>query len=349
MQLYKEPKMKNSKNSYRRIVITKFGGPEVLKIVESELHPPKAGELRIKNLATSACFTDTMVRKGIYPDVKKKPPFSPGYDVVGIIDAIGEGVTGFEIGQRVAALTVIGAYSEYIYLDSDECVPVPDALIPEEAVCLVLTYVTAYQMLRRMTNLNAGDTILIHGASGAVGTALIQLGNLYKLKMYGSASTKNQNFIKELGVIPIDYEKEDFVEKVMRMEPQGINAVFDAIAGDNFKRSFNCLQKGGTLVAYGMYNASIGKQSQLSGLFSFIGFFIRGWLPNRKYAKLYIIARMKEKKLNWFKEDLKMLFSLLEEKQIEPFIYKKFSLMNAKDAHVLLEGKVILIKNQTID
>lgn len=341
----------DQKKTYRSIVITKFGSPETLEIVENELRDPQEGEVRIKNIATSACFTDTIIRKGLYPDLRKSPPFSPGYDLVGIIDAIGEGVTSFEIGQKVAALTVIGAYSEYIYLNHEECLILPEELNPQDATSLVLTYVTAYQMLHRMTNLNANDVILIHGASGAVGTALIELGTLYKLKIYGTASTKNQDFIKQLGAIPIDYQTEDFVEKIKELEPQGLHAVFDPIAGDNFARSFSCLNYCGTLVAYGMYNASIGEQSQISAYMSFAGLFVRGWFSNRKQVKVYAIAGLKEKQPTWFKEDFQILCSMLQEKQLKPIIFKTFNLMNAKDAHLLLEsrsvkGKVLLV-NET--
>ena len=115
--------------SYKRVIIKEFGGPEVLKVIdESTLPEPKFGEVRIKVLVTSAAFTDTMIRKGQYPDVKKKPPFSPGYDMIGLVDKLGEGVTKFIIGQKVADLTVIGAYSEYICLPESRLTLVPDEL-----------------------------------------------------------------------------------------------------------------------------------------------------------------------------------------------------------------------------
>mgnify|MGYP000111973144 CR=1 FL=1 len=163
--------------SYKKVVISEFGGPEVLHIIEEPSLPePEAGEVRIKVLATSAAFTDVMIRKGKYPDVKEKPPFSPGYDMVGIVDSLGEGVTGFQVGQKVADLTVIGAYSEYICLAASRLTPVPDEVDPAEAVSLILSYVTAYQMLHRTANVKAGQSVLIHGAGGAGGTAMIQLG-----------------------------------------------------------------------------------------------------------------------------------------------------------------------------
>jgi len=159
--------------SYKRVIITEFGGPEVLKVVEEVVLPePQAGEVRVRVLATSACFTDTMIRKGVYGDLKKKPPFPPGYDLVGVVDKLGAGVTRLKVGQTVADLTVSGAYSEYICRPESSLVPVPAGLDPAEAVSLVLSYVTAYQMLHRRNGASArvqrGQSILVHGAGGAV-------------------------------------------------------------------------------------------------------------------------------------------------------------------------------------
>jgi NADPH2:quinone reductase len=161
--------------SYKRVIITGFGGPEVLKIIEEpKLPEPKPDEVRIKVLATSAAFTDVMIRKGKYPDVKDKPPFSPGYDVVGVVDKVGDSATRFKVGQRVADLTVIGAYSEYLCLPESRLTLVPDSLDPAEAVSLILSYVTAYQMLHRVAKVKGSQRILVHGAGGAVGTAMLQ-------------------------------------------------------------------------------------------------------------------------------------------------------------------------------
>ena len=139
--------------SYKKVVLNEFGGPEVLQIVEGATLPePGAGEMRVKVLAASATFTDTMVRKGVYYGFKETPPLSPGYDMVGVVDKVGAGVTGLEVGQMVTDLTVFGAYTEYILRPADALVPVPAGLDPAEAVSMVLSYVTAYQMLHRSAN-----------------------------------------------------------------------------------------------------------------------------------------------------------------------------------------------------
>ncbi len=329
---------------YKRVVITRFGGPEVLDVVEDELRAPDPENVRVKVEATSACFTDTMIRMGNYPGVKTKPPFSPGYELVGIVDEVGADVSSLTAGQKIAALTVTGAYSEYVYLDPGECVPVPESIDSVLAISLVLSYVTAYQMLHRVAKSKRGDRILIHGASGAVGTALMQLGKLLELEMYGSASASNQAYVEKYGAVFIDYKSQDFEKTISELTPPGV----DAIGGEHFRRSFNCLRKGGTLVGYGMFNASVGKQSRFSAVMSFAGLLARGWLPNGEHAKIYSIATMKEKHPSWFKEDISALVTMLKEKKIEPVISEVFSLTEARKAHVLLElrgvkGKIVMV------
>jgi NADPH2:quinone reductase len=181
-------------------MITEFGGPEVLEVVEEATLPePEAGEVRVRVQATSACFTDTMVRKGVYYGLKQKPPFPPGYDLVGLVDKLGDGVTKFEVGQSVADLTVWGAYAEYICRSESSLVRVPAGLDPGEAVSLVLSYVTAYQMLHRSAEVQHGQSILVHAAGGAVGTALLELGRLAGLEMYGTASKSKHELVANLG------------------------------------------------------------------------------------------------------------------------------------------------------
>jgi len=304
------------------------------------------GEVRIKTLATSACFTDTMVRKGIYYGVKQKPPFTPGYDLVGLVDAVGEGVTCLSQGQRVAELTVTGAYSEYVCLPAARCVPLPDGIDAAEAVSQVLTYITAYQMLHRIARVKPGCRILVHGASGAVGTALLQLGALQGLEMYGTASGANRDLVSSLGAAPIDYQKEDFVERIKSISPTGVDVVFDGIGGSNFKRSFCCLRKGGVVVAYGSYNSAIGREG--GGMLSYTGLMIRSALTRGRLAYIYSVAPLREKHPDWFREDLTELFRLLEQRKIKPVISKILPLTEAAEAHRLLErrgvkGKIVLV------
>ncbi len=333
---------------YKFISLKKFGGPEVLEIETKESPPePSKGEVRVKVLATSAAFTDTLIRKGIYPDVKDKPPITLGYDMVGIVDKLGDEVLGLEVGQKVAELTIIGAYSEYIIINASQLIKVPQEIEAPEAVSLILSYVTAYQMLTRSVNLQSGQVILIHGAGGAVGSALLQIGSILNLKMYGTASKSQHDFLREFGCHPIDYRSEDFVEVVNRFEKHGLDAVFDPIGGDNFKRSINTLNTKGSLVAYGSYNAS----SEMALIMDFIRVKMWNIIPWKPSTTFYSIGAWHKQHYNWFREDLTKLFELLLEGKIKPIIAKKMNLEEAYKAHELIEkggvkGKIVLLVNE---
>jgi NADPH:quinone reductase-like Zn-dependent oxidoreductase len=332
--------------NYKRVVISKFGGPEVLKVIEEEALPePSAGKVRIKVLATSAAFTDVMIRKGKYPDVKEKLPFSPGYDMVGIVDKVGEGVTQLHVGQRVADLTVIGAYSEYVCLPADRLTPVPENLDPSEAVSLILSYVTAYQLLHRVSKVKRSQRILVHGAGGAVGTAILQLGKLLDLEMYGTDCTQKLELIGRLGATPIDFKKEDFVERIRYLTSDGVDAVFDPVGGNNFPRSFGVLRRGGILAAYGFYNNVMGRGGCIP--FDFLRLQLWNLWPNNRSTNFYSIGATRKKQPGWFSEDLTELFDLLVQNKIKPIIGTQMPLVEARHAHELIEqgnvcGKIVL-------
>ena len=336
--------------SYKKVVLNEFGGPEVLQVVEqANLPEPGAGEVRVKVLAASATFTDTMVRKGVYYGLKETPPFPPGYDMVGVVDKLGAGVTNFKVGQTVADLTVFGAYTEYMLRPADALVPIPAGLDPADAVSMVLSYVTAYQMLHRSANVQRGQKILVHGAGGAVGTALLELGRLLDLEMYGTASKSKHELVKSLGGTPIEYKSEDFVARVQAVG--GVDAAFDAIGGENFKRSFKSLNKGGTLVAYGFYNNAMGNGGNVP--IEYMRVALSNILPNGRKAVFYSIGDLRKKNPEWFKEDLGALFGLLKEGKIKPSIERRMKLEEAAQAHELIEqaavnGRIVLMVNEEV-
>ncbi len=330
----------------RKIIISHFGDPSVLKKIEEDNLPePGPEEARVKVTARSANFTDTMIRKGKYPDVKEKPPFAPGYDMIGFVDKLGSGARGFSEGDRAAGLTVTGSYAEYMCVSVSRLIAVPEKLDAAAAACLILSYVTAYQMLHRKTSLKKGGSILIHGASGAVGNALLQLGSLMGLEMYGTASAEKHDSVTRHGAAAIDYKNDDFVDFILKRKPEGIDAAFDPIGGDSFRRSFKTLRRGGTLVAYGFYNAVSGRGGSIP--LDFIWLTAAGLLPNGKNASFYSIGSWREKHPEWYRKDLEALFELLSQEKIQPQIGKTMTLDEAQKAHELLEqsavnGKIIL-------
>jgi NADPH:quinone reductase-like Zn-dependent oxidoreductase len=323
---------------YKSVIVTRRGSPEVLQVIENDLRPPDAGEARIKILATPVCQDDIGTRIGNRPFLPKIP-FVPGYSILGVVDAIGEGVTNVTVGERVAALTNFGGYAEYIHLDEQKLVHVPTTLDPAAAVVLILNYVVAYQVLHRSARVEPADTLLIIGASGGVGTAFLQLGKLANLKMYGIASRSKHSALAECGATPIDYNTQDFVEVIRQAEPDGLDFVFNGMGEEYLGRGLVVLRRGGTLVHYG------APQSFSGFLLLMAEFILYNLLPNRKAIKGYGTHRVD---IRLLKEDWVTLFKLLEEGQIKPIIAEKFPILEAAKANELLEsgqvtGNVVLL------
>jgi NADPH:quinone reductase-like Zn-dependent oxidoreductase len=325
---------KNKAMKYKRVMVTKRGGPEVLQVVESDLRVPSAGEARIKILAAPVCLPDVEARYGRTP-FAVKIPFVPGYAIIGVVDAIGEGVTNAVVGDRVAALTTYGGYAEYIFLGEEQLIPVPTTLDPADAAPLILNYIVAYQTLHRSAKVKAGDKVLIIGASGGIGTAFLQLGKLANLTIYGIASKSKHHILTEYGATPIDYRTQDFVEVIRKAEPDGLEAVFDGIGGDYIKRGFSLLRRGGTYVGY-------ANPLGFSRMLRFLGQVILFNLsPNERSAKYFGTGSFRLNRRP-FLEDWATLFKLLEEGKIKPVIMKKFPILEAAQANGLLEsGQVI--------
>jgi NADPH:quinone reductase-like Zn-dependent oxidoreductase len=327
----------------KRIVFSEYGGPEVLKMLEEDIPLPNPNEVLIQVLATGVAHGDIMIRKGIMAPPFQKLPMTPGFEIVGVVKEVGAGVTLVRPGQLVAGLTVIGAYTEYICINQEELVPLPEGIQPEEAACLVLNYATAYQMLHRYAKVKKGEIILVHGASGGVGIALLQLGKVFGLEMLGTASQSKHGLISGLGATPIDYRNTDFVQEIRARFPEGVNAVFDPIGGTHYKRSYQILRKGGRLIGYGFQNA----ESKLYIVSSLIQLMSHKLMPDGKRSQFYSIAVTRKSKAGWLKEDLSTLFELLARGAIQPVIQRSFPLSDARAAHELFEkgsgvGKILL-------
>jgi NADPH:quinone reductase-like Zn-dependent oxidoreductase len=327
--------------NYKSILVTKRGGPEALEIVENDLRLPKAGEVRIRVLASAVSLPDVEARYGRSP-FPPKVPFTPGYAIVGRVDAVGVGVSQAKAGDCVAALTVYGGYSEVVYWPEKKLIPVPAALDPAQVVPLILNYIVAYQTLHRSAKVKTGDKVLIIGASGGIGTAFLQLGWVAGLKMYGVASASKHAILREYGTIPIDYRAQDFVQVIRQIEPDGLDAIFDGMGGYYLERGFPLLTRGGVWVSY-------ANPRSFSGMLRLLGRVL--WLnllPNGKAVKLYGTGASF---LRWkpFLDDWTALFELLGEGKINPVIAAKFSILEAAKANALLEsgqvrGNVVLLK-----
>jgi NADPH2:quinone reductase len=344
---------------HRRVVVTRYGGPDVLEVVEEECPEPREGEVRVKVLAAGVSLPDVMAREGIHPETPRVP-FTPGWDLVGIVDLLGPGVSGTEPGRIVAALPIHGAYAEFVCLPQSELVAVPAGLEPAEAVSLVLNYITAYQMMHRSARVKPGPRVLIHGAAGGVGTALLQLGRLAGLEMHGTCSSRGSAAVSDLGGIPIDYEHQDFVAEIRRLTGDGVDAVFDPIGGRHLWQSRRALRPGGRVVGYGLITSIRGKglsssrpggRQRFRGTVVFGLYIAGGWLlPGRKRVIPYSIQTLKRLKPDWFREDLIALLDLLKLKKVKPLVAQRFPLAEARQAQERLGkggvvGKIVLVRN----
>lgn len=314
---------------------------------------PGPGEVRIKVLAAGTGFTDTMIRRGQYPDYKGPLPFTPGYEIVGVIEKTGAGVVAPRAGEMVADLCVVGGYAQYAIRPSRFLVRVPDGIDPAEAVCIPLAYLTAFQMLTRCRNLPTGATILVIGASGTVGTALLDLARHLGLKAIGTCSAANLAVIERFGAAAIDYRAGDFVTAVRQLTPDGagVDIAFDAIGGAHFARSFACLAPGGLLVGYGSQTMAVGRESLIAAGLGLAR--LRLWRAASVFfggrsAVFYSITARRSTHPEEFKADLATLFELLRAGAIHPVVIERLPLAAAAEVHARIDrgglgGKIVLL------
>ena len=343
---------------HTRIVVTRYGGPDAIRAVEEECPEPKDGEVRVRMLAAGVSLPDIMAREGVHPETPPVP-YTPGWDVVGEVDRLANGVSGIAAGEIVAAMPIHGAYAEFVCLPQRELVPVPSGLDAAEAVSLILNYVTAYQMLHRSAKVKPGQRVLFHGASGGVGTALLQLGRVAGLRMYGTCSARGAATVSDLGGIPIDYQHQDVVEEIRRLTSDGVDAVFDPIGGAHLWHSRKALRPGGRVVGYGnttslrgegLGSRRTGRRNRLHGIPIYALYIAGGWLlSGRKRIVPYSIQTLKRLKPALFRGDLIALFDLLQQQKIKPLVAQRFPLAEARHAQELLGkggviGKIVLVR-----
>jgi NADPH:quinone reductase-like Zn-dependent oxidoreductase len=337
----------------QRVVVNRFGGPEVLEIVEDEIPQPGPGTVRVRIISAGLSGADLLMREGVHPRTPRTP-FTPGWDLVGFVDEVGPGVTRLERGAMVVAMPIWGSHAKYICLAQDEPVLVPPGLDPVEALCLVFNYLTAYQMMHRCARVKFGQRVLIHGGTGGIGTALLQLGNVAGLEMYATASQRGLETVRRLGGIPIDYRNVDFAEEVRRLSHGGVDTVFDGVGARHAWQSRKALRPGGKVVIYGFTGRLhagryAGVRYALRG-FGIIGLMIAAAfvLPGRKRVLPFSVDRLKQFKPLWFREDLATLFGLLTRREIQPIIAERVPLQEIRRAHLLLgqggvTGRIVLM------
>ncbi|MGZ3441201.1 MAG: alcohol dehydrogenase catalytic domain-containing protein [Polyangia bacterium] len=334
-------------STYRAVQLVGPGGFDRIQVVSLPLEAPGAGELRIKVEAAGAGATDLLMRRQKYMFAPPWP-FTLGYEVVGRVDAVGEGATGFSVGQRVCAVTVHGAMAEYLVRSAEDFVAVPDGLDAGDVAALPLNYGTAYQMIHRVAKMQPGQTALVTGANGGVGTALLELLRLHGVKAVGAADPKHFRLIEELGGVPIEARGKPLPELVREKFPGGVDASFDILGGAGTRQCIRATRRGGSVVGYGfMATTRNGKSSTLAVLRGFAALYLGAPLAGRRGAFYGITARFRKDRRP-LKEDLATLIALYAEGKLKPRIAHRLSLLEGRRSQELLEaggvaGKIVLV------
>ena len=356
----------------KRVIVDHFGGPDVLRVVEDEIPRPSPGEVRVRVLAAGVSFTDAQLRAGTYLGVPP-PPFTPGYELVGVVEELGPGCSRVHVGDRVAALTVWGADAERVCVPEANAVAVPEDLDPAEVTSLVLTYMTAYQLLHRMARVRSGESVLVHGAAGRVGTAVLELGGLAGLHLYGTASAQDSAAVERHGAVAIDYRNEDFLARVRAATGDGVDVALDGLGGALSLRSFRALRTGGRLVVYGHYSTLAHGRRSWRGWAEWYAatatVALWGLLSPHRRVLAYRIQKLRAGRRqmipvgrgpralsvgggprypDWFREDFRVLLDLLRADKIHPVVAERLPLTAVRRAHELLDssasrGKLVLV------
>lgn len=339
----------------RRLEIQAFGGPEVIRLVtDAELPQPGPGEVRIRVEASSLVFTDTLIRRNLYPVLRLRLPLTLGYDLVGRVDVVGPGVTRWRIGDRVADLTQLGSNATHLVRPADMLVEVPQGLDATNAEPLILSYMTAYQALFREAEVHPGDSVLICGASGAVGQAALDLCRAYGLPAVGVASARRERAITDWGATFVAYDQADAAGKLDRFshEANGFKAIVDAARAEKLSALMARLAPGGRLVVLGFsapfrdaHRAGHSQPGLLARLRFAVDFLRIQWLASRSRASrriiFYDISGRRVRHPQDFQDDLSTLFALLEAGRISPRIQRVFRLDEAVEAHRLIEAGLV--------
>ena len=325
----------------RVIELTGIGGEP--QVGTRELPAPGPGQSVVRVEATGVSFAEQQMRRGKYYD-QPKFPFVPGYDLVGVVEAT---------GARVAALTKVGAWADRVVLDDADLVPVPAGLDPEAVETLIVNGVTAWRMLHRVAKVQRGQTIVVLGAAGGVGTVLVQLARHAGIRVIGTAGPKQQERLRALGVTAIDYRAEDVPARVRELAPDGVAAVFDHVGGPGIADSWRMLARGGTLVSYGTAaTKDVPGNPQIPVLKLLGRLAVWSVLPNGRSATFFNLWKGHRFRRDRFRaelrSDLERVMALLAEGAITPQIAARYPLEQAAEALRFAEaggntGKVLLL------
>ncbi|MDA5140665.1 medium chain dehydrogenase/reductase family protein [Streptomyces sp. AD681] len=326
--------------------------PEGLELRTHELPAPGKGQVVLRMEATGVCFAEQQMRRGKYYD-QPPFPFVPGYDLVGTVTAVGPESDAALVGRRFAAITKVGAWASHLLVDAADLMPIPDGIDAAAAETVIVNGVTAWQMLHRTAKVRTGQTIVVLGANGGVGSTLVQLAAHAGITVIGTASPRHHDTLRRLGVAPVDYHDPDMYARIREIAPDGVDAVFDHVGGAAIEDSWQLLRRGGTLVSYG---TAASKNEEGNSQLPVLKLFARlnAWnaMPNGKSAHFYNLWGGKRRcQKTWqqrMTEDFTQVLRLVADGSLTPQIAAKFSLADTVEALRLAEsrtvaGKVVIV------
>ncbi|HEY7483789.1 MAG TPA: medium chain dehydrogenase/reductase family protein [Streptosporangiaceae bacterium] len=340
------------------MVLPGIGEPETLEVRSRELPSPDAGQALVRVEASGISFAEQQMRRGKYYD-QPAFPFVPGYDLVGVVEALGpagqtDGVPdGVRVGQRVAALTKTGGWADRVLLPTADLVAVPDGVAAADAETVIVNGVTAWRMLHRSARVRAGQTIVVLGANGGVGSTLVQLARHAEITVIGTASPRHHDRVRQLGAIPLDYRDPDLLARVREIAPDGVAAVFDHVGGPGIAGSWRMLGRGGTLVSYGTASTKdLPGNPRLPVLKLLARLLVWNLLPNGRRTTFFNLwagkARHPDRYRAELRADLGEVLTLLAKGEITAQVARTFPLTRAAEALRYAEsgtviGKVVLL------
>lgn len=339
----------------QQVEIPRHGPPEVLRIVRRPDPDPAPGQVRVRVAAAGINFADILARKGLYRDAPPTPTVV-GYEVAGTIDALGEGVTGHDVGDRVIALTRFGGHASCVVVPTGSLVPLPRSMSFEQGAALPVTYLTAYHMLIYLGNLHPGERLLVHSAGGGVGIAALQLARWRGAEVLGTASASKHPRLREMGLDhPIDYRSHDFEAEVRRITGgRGVHIALDAVGGSSFAKSYRSLARNGRLFCFGISSFSARPTKSLFAMAKGLATTpwynpIRLMLDNKAVFGVNMGQLWQEADV--LQAEMKALLDLHAQGVVSPLVDRAFPAADAAAAHQYIEdrrnfGKVVLTFGQ---
>jgi NADPH:quinone reductase-like Zn-dependent oxidoreductase len=333
------------------VVLPRIARPEELVIEAAAVAPPPEGHVLLRMEATGVSFAEQQMRLGRYYD-QPSFPFVPGYDVVGIVIAVGVSVSPDFVGRRFAAVTKTGSWAEFVTVDARALLEVPSDLDPAEIETVIVNGITAWRMLHETANVRTGGTVVVLGANGGVGSVLIQLARDHGIRVIGTAAPRHHDFVSSLGAEPLDYNDPALYGRIRELAPDGVDAVFDHVGGKGLARSWSLLRRGGTLVSYGTAEAKDGRGSaRLPFVTLFTRLTVWNILPNGRRARFFNFwdgLRAPDRFYAVQREAFARVIALVRSGVLRPQVAARVPLSDAVRALELAEsrtvaGKVVII------